>query len=170
MDGVAGARDGLTPSISIANGAPSGADAPNTIAVAYAEGPVNVETAKVWLGQRRGPLDRLDRTDRGLRANRPADVPGNRDLSGRHRSVLTYDSFLQPWQPSVLRRRGLCKACPARGHSCPPVHRSGASAAGPGEARGSSANALTDEFLGDYNFAFATDEYGVAVWNAHATH
>jgi hypothetical protein len=167
MDGVAGARDGLTPSISIANGAPSGADAPNTIAVAYAEGPVNVETAKVWIGEPSGtgPIDwtgPILASELGDRPMFPAIAisPDGTDL------YLTYDSFLQPWQPSVLApprfMQGVVRHADIPALLFTDLARA---PAGPGEARGSSANALTAGFLGDYNFAFATDEYGVAVWN-----
>jgi hypothetical protein len=165
MDGVAGARDGLTPSISIANGAPTGEGAPNTIAVTYAEGPVNVETAKVWLGEPSGtaPIDWTGPILASLPADRPmfpaiAISPGGTDL------YLTYDSFLQPWQESVLAPPRMMQGVVRHADVASPVFTD-LLRAEPGDARGSSTNALGDGFLGDYNFAFATDEYGVAVWN-----
>ena len=165
MDGVAGARDGLTPSISIANGAPSGTDAPNTIAVTYAEGPTNAETAKVWLGQPAGrrPVQWQGPFLASVPGDRPmfpaiAVSPDGSDL------YLTYDSFLQDWQPSVLAPPRLMQGV-VRHSDAPAAAFTDLLRATPGDSRGSSANALTDGFLGDYNFAFATNEYGVLVWN-----
>jgi hypothetical protein len=164
MDGVAGARDGLTPSISIANGAPIG-EGPNTIAVTYAEGPVNVETAKVWLGEPSG-MGPIDWTGPIL-ASRPIDRPMFPAIAiSPHGSdlYLTYDSFLQPWQPSVLAPPRMMQGVVRHADVASPVFTN-LLLAPPGDARGSSTNALGAGFLGDYNFAFATDEYGVTVWN-----
>jgi hypothetical protein len=174
MDGIGGARDGVTPSISIANGAPTGAGAPNWIALTYANGPtpsdVNPgpnETAPVWLGKPTpatvswtGPVQGAVASDRPLYPA-VAISPDGRDV------YLTYDSFLQPWQSTtanprlmqgVVRHADVSASGALGGFTT--LHRAPA-----GDARGSSQNNLDAGFLGDYNYAFATNTFGVAVWN-----
>jgi hypothetical protein len=174
MDGIGGARDGVTPSISVTNGAPTGAGAPDWITLTYANGPtpsdVNPgpnETAPVWLGKPTpagvnwtGPVQGAVASDRPL-FPALAISPDGRDV------YLTYDSFLQPWQSTTANPR------PMQGV----VRHADVSAGGAlgaftdlhrgliGDARGSSQNNLDAGFLGDYNYAFATNAFGVAVWN-----
>jgi hypothetical protein len=83
-------------------------------------------------------------------------------------AYLTYMNFLQPWQSTnstprlfqgVVRHAEVNPATGAIG-AWSDIHR-----APTGDARGSSANALIDEFLGDYDYAFATNDFVVAVWN-----
>ena len=77
--------------------------------------------------------------------------------------------FLQPWQSTTAAPRlfrGVVRHAdvdPLTGAVGPwaDLHR----AARTGDARASSANALTDEFLGDYDYAVATNAGVVAVWN-----
>jgi hypothetical protein len=174
MDGIGGARDGVTPSISIANGAPTGAGAPNRIALTYANGPtpsdVNPgpnETAPVWLGNPTpaavnwtGPVQGAVASDRPLYPAL-AISPDGRDV------YLTYDSFLQPWQSTTANPRlmqGVVRHADVSAGGAlsafTTLHR-----APSGDARGSSQNNLDAGFLGDYNYAFATNAFGVAVWN-----
>ncbi len=81
---------------------------------------------------------------------------------------LTYMSFMQPYQSTTATPR-LFQGVVRHADVDPGTGAIGAWSdlnRGPaGDARGSSANALDSEFLGDYNYAFATDAFGVAVWN-----
>ena len=82
-------------------------------------------------------------------------------------AYLTYDNFQQPWQSStltprlmqgVVRHADVAEDCSIGAFS--DLHR-----APDGDARGSSQNNLAAGFLGDYNYAVATRDYGAAVWN-----
>jgi hypothetical protein len=174
MDGIGGARDGVTPSISVANGAPTGTGAPNWIVLTYANGPTPSdlnpgpnETAPVWLGKPTpagvnwtGPVQGAVASDRPL-FPALAISPDGRDV------YLTYDSFLQPWQSTTANPRlmqGVVRHADVSAGGAlgafTDLHRAPA-----GDARGSSQNNLDAGFLGDYNYAFATNAFGVAVWN-----
>jgi len=77
-------------------------------------------------------------------------------------------SFLQAWQSTTANPRlfqGVVRHAEVNRTTGVVGAWSDLNRAPTGDARGSSANALTDEFLGDYDYAFATNDFAVAVWN-----
>jgi hypothetical protein len=173
FDGQAGARDGSFPTVDIANGAPTGAGATDEIVLAWSNGPTPSDTSpgpneqvKVMTSTNGG----VSWTTSGVASpasDRP-DFPAIAISPDGTDAYLTYMAFMQPWQSTnttprlfqgVVRHADVNPATGAIG-AWSDIHR-----APTGDARGSSANALVDEFLGDYDYTFATNGFVVAVWN-----
>ena len=173
FDGQAGARDGSFPTMDIANGAPTGADATDEIVLAWSNGPTPSDTSpgpneqvKVMTSTNGG----VSWTTSGVASpasDRP-DFPAIAISPDGTDAYVTYMNFLQPWQSDnttprlfqgVVRHADVNPAAGAIG-AWGDIHR-----APTGDARGSSANALIDEFLGDYDYAFATRDSVTVVWN-----
>ncbi len=168
FDGVAGARTDSFPSVDIANGAPLG-NGPNTIVMTWCDGPTTTtgptEEALVQASVNKGetwstPVDAAPAGDR-------PDFPAIAISPDGTDAYITYMNFLQPWQNSALNpprwMQGVVRHADVSGGQVgawSDVHR-----APVGDARGSSQNNLVAEFLGDYNYAAATNEFAVAVWN-----
>jgi hypothetical protein len=100
--------------------------------------------------------------DRGLFAA-PAISPNGRDV------YVVYNAFTTPFQPTTSSVRQLVGVVKHADSSTSVGTATGAFTelhrGAPGDPRGSSANALTSEFLGDYVYAIATRTYGAGVWN-----
>ena len=168
-DGIAGARNDLTamPSVDIANGAPTGADATNEIVDAWGDGRdgLNHEHVMVSYSTNGGttwstPTAVESAGDRAYYAA-PALSPNGSDL------YIVYNAFLTQFRedtssPRILEGVVLHADIGAGGTPTgwAELHRSP-----PGDPRGSSQNNLQAEFLGDYVYAVATRTYGAAVWN-----
>ena len=172
-DGVAGARDGSFPTVDIANGAPSGAGATDQILLAFSNGPTPSDTSpgpneRVRVLYSRNGGDSWTESAFGSPASDRPDFPAIAISPDGGDAYLTYMSFLQPWQSTtatprlfqgVVRHADVNRATGAIG-PWSDIHR-----APTGDARGSSANALVGEFLGDYDYAFATNDFVLTVWN-----
>jgi hypothetical protein len=166
IDGVAGARSDLAPapSVDVANGAPTGADATNRIVMTYVRG--DLAKPHVYFtestnggGSWSAPRSIEGAVDRGY-YTAPAISPNGTDV------YVVYNGFTTPFQPTTATPRSLVGVVLHASAGGGPtgafteIHRST-----PGDPRGSSQNNLVAEFLGDYVYAVATRTFGAAVWN-----
>ena len=171
MDGVGGARDDLmpSPSVDIANGAPTGEDATDQIVMVTTEQEsLNDENVKFATSTNGGDdwTDLVDITQEGDRGyySAPAISPNGTDV------WVVYNAFTTPFRDNaegptndrqlvgVVLHADLDEEGTVGDFT--EVHRGES-----GDARGSSQNNLAAEFLGDYVYAAATRDYGAAVWN-----
>ena len=167
IDGVAGARSDLAPapSVDIANGAPTGADATDRIVMSYVSGPLATPHVFFTESRDRGASWSPPRAietpgDRGL-FTAPAISPNGTDV------YVVYNAFTTPFQPTTATPRSLVGVVlhADTGGAAPTGAFTTLHRGAPGDPRSSSANALISEFLGDYVYAAATRTYGAAVWN-----
>jgi hypothetical protein len=167
-DGLAGARSDLppAPSVDIANGAPTGADATNIIVTTFVDAVDGLNHEHVVVRHS---------TDGGATWSAPVNVerPGHRGLysavglSPDGTDVyLVYNALTTPFRDNTFDPRGLVGVVlhadvgPSGPGAFSELHRGDQ-----GDPRASSTNGLTSEFLGDYVYAIGTRTYGAAVWN-----
>ncbi|GAA2742079.1 hypothetical protein GCM10009868_10660 [Terrabacter aerolatus] len=169
MDGFAGARVDLAagPSVDIANGAPTGADATDQIVMTWADGAAGLNHEQLlWTSS----------TDGGSAWTAPAAVPlraGDRPvytapaLSPDGTDLYVVDNaFTTPYRNDTTSPRGLVgEIWHANVVGGVPTGWSSLDRSAVGDPRGTSQNGLTAEFLGDYVYASATRDKVVGVWN-----
>jgi hypothetical protein len=165
FDGFAGTRTDSFPSLSIANGAPTGAGASNTLVLTWpdASNGVNHEQALVQTSTDQGQNWSSPGTaaEAGDRPDNPAIAisPTGTDV------YLVYNAYLQPFQTTTANPRemqGVVRHADVGAggtlSAWSTLHRGAV-----GDARGTT-RTLNREAVYDYNFAAATRTYGAAVW------
>jgi hypothetical protein len=168
MDGVGGARDDLaaSPSVDIANGAPTGTGATDEILRTWVDGRDGVNHEHVFVSYSTNggntwsaPAAAETAGDRGY-YSAIAISPKGTD------AYLVYNAFTTPLRNDTTSSRGLVGVVKhADIVNGTPGAWSELNRGATGDPRGSSQNNLWLEFLGDYVYAVATDTYGAAVWN-----
>jgi hypothetical protein len=118
FDGFAGTRTDSFPSLSIANGAPTGADATNALVLTWPDGDVIQEKALVQTSVDRGLTwsTPVNAAETGDQPDKPAAAisPDGTDL------YLVYNGYLDPFRTST---RAECKEWPAMRMSGPVASR-----------------------------------------------
>jgi hypothetical protein len=163
FDGFAGTRTDSFPSLSIANGAPTGADATNTIVLTWPDGALNHEQALVQTSADQGKTwsAPVNAAQAGDRPDNPAAAisPNGTDL------YLVYNAYLQPFQTTTASPR-LMQGVTRHADVGPggavgtftTLHRGLV-----GDARGTT-RTLNRELIYDYQYSAAARSYGAVVW------
>jgi len=163
FDGFAGTRTDSFPSLGIANGAPTGADATDTIVLTWPDGALNHEQALVQTSADHGVTwsTPVDAAEAGDRTDNPAVAisPDGTDV------YLVYSGYLDPFRTTTAdprRIQGVARHADvgpggAVG-SFTTLHRGAV-----GDARGST-RTLNRELIYDYQYAAAARDYGAVVW------
>jgi hypothetical protein len=169
-DGIAGARMDLSaaPSVDIANGAPTGADATDEIVDTWVDGRLGLNNEKVMLSYSTNggdswssPTAISSAGDRGFYAA-AAISPIGQDL------YIGYNAFTTPYRTNTSDPRSLVGVVLHAdiGTDGAPTGWTELHRSPPGDPRGSASDPfVTAEFLGDYVYAIATSTYGAVVWN-----
>jgi hypothetical protein len=163
FDGYAGTRTDSFPSLSIANGAPTGADATDTMVLTWPDGALNQEKALVRTSADHGMTwsAPVDATEAGDRADNAAVAisPNGTDL------YLVYNGYLDPFRTTTAdprRMQGVARHADVGAGGVvgtfTTLHRGAV-----GDARGST-RALNRELIYDYQYAAAARDYGVVIW------
>ena len=166
IDGITGARSDLAPapSVDIANGAPTGADATDRMVMSYVSGGIDAPHVYFSESTDHGASWATPRSietggDRGF-YTAPSISPNGSDV------YVVYNAFTTPYRTNTTDPRTLLGVLL---HADTGTGATGAFSelhrGDPGDARGASANSVVAEFLGDYVYAVATRTYGAAVWN-----
>ncbi len=168
QDGIGGARNdlGAAPSVDIANGAPMGADATDQIVLTWVDGRDGLNNEHVMFtdstngGATWSTLRQIEQGDDQGYYSAPAISPNGTDV------YLVYNAFTTPFRNNTTDPRelvGVVLHADVGGGvvgTFSEIHRGVE-----GDPRSSAQNNLAGEFLGDYVYAAATRDYGVAVWN-----
>ncbi|GAB3073698.1 hypothetical protein GCM10027053_44060 [Intrasporangium mesophilum] len=169
IDGIAGARTDLAamPSVDIANGAPTGAQATNEIVDVWVDGAQGPDKEQTMLAY---STDGAASFSTPVAITQPGDIPTYAAPAispNGGRVYVVYQAFTVPFQTTTAAERPehgvlLSAALGAGGAPGGWV----AEYTGPlGDARGATqGRILYNEFLGDYVYAVATESYGAGVW------
>jgi hypothetical protein len=166
-DGVAGARSDLSPapSVDIANGAPTGEGATDRMVLSWVDGRDGINHEHVM-------FSRSPRGGTGWTTPQSVERPGDRGyysapaISPDGQDVyLVYNAFTTPFRTSAVGPGNDRQLVGVVMHANWAGAFSQTHRGQTGDARGSSQNDLAAEFLGDYVYAAATNDYGAAVWN-----
>ena len=173
FSGVGGPRTNNMPSIDIANGAPTGADAPNVMAVAWTNGPTPraksaTKNERVALIVSRNGGAAWSRTTTASPSRDRPDMPAVALSPDGNDLYLVYDNFLQQWEASAAKRPQLMQGVVRHatlGLTGGPTNWTDVERGPVGDVRATSSIDLQSAFIGDYNSVVASRGSAVAVWN-----